>query len=157
MSERSLRDIHHGMIRRCHDPRRKDYPKYGGRGIKVCQEWRESFDTFRQWALTHGYKDGMTLDRICNNRGYGPDNCRWITGKQQGYNRKTNRYITIDGETHTLEEWARIKGIGPDTIKHREDRGWSIQDAILTPVGVRRERGAVDEESRQSASKNRKK
>lgn len=141
MPRDKLYDIWHGMVRRCHDSRRKDYSKYGGKGIKVCDAWRDDFDTFKQWALGHGYKDGLTLDRVCNNRGYGPDNCRWISGQQQGYNRKTNRYITIGEETHTLEEWARIKGIGPDVIKHRESRGWSIEDAILIPVGQKRQRG----------------
>ena len=61
-----LYDIWHGMIRRCHDPRRKDYPKYGGKGIKVCDEWRESYRNFEAWAMSHGYKEGMTLDRINN-------------------------------------------------------------------------------------------
>lgn len=138
MSERSLRDIWWGAYRRCHDPRRKDYPKYGGRGITMCAEWRESFDTFKVWALSHGYKDGMTLDRICNHRGYSPGNCRWITGRQQSYNRKTNRYITINGRTQTLEQWAAEKGIGPDVIKHREGRGWTIEEAILIPKGGKR-------------------
>ena len=138
MSDRSLRDIYYGMIRRCHDPRRKDYPKYGGRGIRVCDEWRSSFDVFEAWALSHGYKDGMTLDRICNNRGYSPGNCRWITKRQQSYNRKTNRLITLNGRTQTLEQWAAEMGIGPDVIKHREARGWSITEAILTPKGTKR-------------------
>ena len=113
-------------------------PKYGGRGITMCKEWRESFDAFKEWALAHGYQDGMTLDRVCNNRGYDPGNCRWITKRQQCYNRKTNRFITINGRTQTLEQWAAEMGIGPDVIKHREDRGWSIQEAILTPKGMKR-------------------
>ena len=83
MTRNSLRDIYHGMIRRCHDPRRKDYCKYGARGIKVCDEWRQSFEAFEAWALSHGYRDGLTLDRICNNRGYAPGNCRWVSGRQQ--------------------------------------------------------------------------
>lgn len=138
MARNKLYDQWHGMIRRCHDPRRKDFSKYGGRGIKVCDEWRESYDVFEQWSLSHGYRDGMTLDRICNNRGYSPGNCRWISKRQQSYNRKSNRYITIDGRTQTLEQWAAEMGMGPDVIKHREDRGWSIEEAILTPKGGKR-------------------
>lgn len=141
MSERSLYDIWWGAYRRCHDPRRKDYAKYGGRGITMCKEWRESFEVFEQWALSNGYRDGMTLDRVCNNRGYSPGNCRWITKRQQSYNRRTNRYITIDGRTQTLEQWAVEKGIGPDVIKHREERGWTIEEAILTPKNSRRKAG----------------
>lgn len=134
MSHNKLYDIWYGMVRRCHDPRRKDYPKYGGRGIKVCDEWKNDYAVFESWAIAHGYKDGMTLDRLCNNRGYSPNNCRWITNKQQSYNRKTNRYITIDGRTQTLEQWAKERGIGPDVIKHRESRGWPIEKAVMTPL-----------------------
>ena len=138
MGKSKLYDQWHGMIRRCHDPRRKDYPKYGGRGIKVCDEWRESFDAFEAWALAHGYKEGMTIDRICNNRGYSPGNCRLITGRQQCYNRKSNRYITINGKTQTLEQWAAEKNIGPDAILHRIDRGWTVEEAIQIPKGGKR-------------------
>ena len=138
MARNRLYDQWHGMVRRCHDPRRKDYPKYGGRGIKVCDEWRESYDAFEAWAFSHGYKEGLTLDRICNHRGYEPGNCRWISSRQQNYNRKTNRYITIGGRTRTLEQWAAERGLGPDVILHRIERGWSEEEAILIPNGVRR-------------------
>lgn len=128
-----LYDIWHGMIRRCHDPRRKDYPKYGGRGIKVCDEWRESYSVFEKWAIAHGYKEGMTLDRINNKHGYSPLNCRWLSTRNQSYNRKTNHYITVNGETRTIEQWSIKTGLSPDCIVHRLQRGWSEKDAVTIP------------------------
>lgn len=139
-----LYEIWHGMVRRCHDPKRKDYSKYGGRGIRVCEKWRGTamaqewnmtgFLEFEAWAIKNGYKPGLTLDRICNNRGYQPNNVRWISKKQQAYNRKTNRYITIKGKTKTLEQWGKEYNIGPDVILHRLERGWDMERAITQPV-----------------------
>ena len=138
MSSSSLYDIWYGAIRRCHDPRRKDYPKYGGRGITVCDEWRSSFETFKRWALAHGYKEGMTLDRINNKHGYSPLNCRWLSSRNQSYNRKTNHYLTVDGETKTLEQWSKETGLAPDCILHRKQRGWTDKEAVRTPSGGKR-------------------
>ena len=139
-----LYEIWHGAVRRCHDPKRKDYPKYGGHGIKVCEKWRGTampnewnmtgFLEFEAWAISHGYRPGLTLDRICNNRGYQPNNVRWISKKQQAYNRRTNRYLTVKGKTKTLEQWARTYSIGPDVILHRIERGWDPERAVTEPV-----------------------
>lgn len=135
---KALQNIYYGMVRRCHDPRRKDYYKYGGRGITVCDEWRESFTNFEEWALTHGFKKGMTLDRIANARGYNPNNCRWISKKAQGYNRKTNRYVSIGDKVKTLEEWCRLYNIGPDLVIHRVQRTkCTYAEAITKPVNRR--------------------
>ena len=133
-----LYDIWHGMIRRCHDPRRKDYPKYGGKGITVCEEWRQSFEEFSKWAYAHGYKDGMTLDRVNNKHGYSPMNCRWLSSRNQSYNRKSNHYLTVNGKTKTMEEWCNLTGLSPDCVLHRLQRGWSDYDAVMTPSGGRR-------------------
>ena len=133
-----LYDIWHGMIRRCHDPKRKDYAKYGGKGIKVCDEWRNSFENFKAWSMSHGYKEGMTLDRINNKHGYSPMNCRWLSARNQTYNRKTNHYLSVDGETKTLEQWSISSGLTPDCILHRIQRGWSAKDAVTIPSGGKR-------------------
>ena len=93
-----LHGVWHGMKQRCFDPRRKEYPNYGGRGITVCAEWRNSFEAFRNWALSSGYdpkaKYGeCTLDRIDVNAGYSPENCRWVDAKIQARNRRKSKGV----------------------------------------------------------------
>lgn len=115
-TRRGLYEIWKGMCRRCCDPKRKDFPHYGGRGIKVCDEWRgtavkdewnhDGFVAFEQWAISHGYRPGMTLDRVNNNVGYSPYNTRWISKKAQAYNRQTNVYYTYNGRTMTAKQWS---------------------------------------------------
>lgn len=143
-----LYDQWHGMCRRCHDPRRKDYKKYGGRGISVCAQWRGSNEKdefnndgylqFEKWARAHGYKEGMELDRINNKHGYRPENCRWISRRNNCYNRVTNHHIVIDGVSKTMTEWCEIYGITSDVVCHRLDRGWTEKEAITIKKGGRR-------------------
>jgi hypothetical protein len=143
-----LYEVWHGFIRRCHDPRRKDYAKYGGHGIRVCEEWRgtsdlrswsrEGYQEFEKWALSHGWKKGMTLDRVNNGAGYGPNNCRWVSKKGQAYNRRINVYITHEGKTKTLTQWAKDTGIPDYVICKRRKAGWSDAEALTIPVGGKR-------------------
>lgn len=92
---------------------------YFNRGIKVCEEWQKNFIPFREWALSHGYQNNLTLDRINVNGNYTPDNCRWITQVEQCNNKRTNRHIVFNNEEHTLAEWSRILGVSYATIKYR--------------------------------------
>lgn len=120
------------MLKRCDNVRCKDYPKYGGRGIKVCQEWYD-FETFYDWAISHGYKSHLTLDRVCNNRGYNPGNCRWVSRKAQANNRTTAMYYTVDGKTRSLAQWCREYDIPPHVVVHRMEDGWDVKRAITEP------------------------
>lgn len=108
----------HAMIDRCTNPNVKNYPYYGGRGIKVCDEWND-IEKFELWVEMSGYKDGMTLDRINPNGDYCPENCRWATRKQQANNRRNTVRLTFLGEEHTISEWADILGINRSTLNNR--------------------------------------
>lgn len=134
MSHDRLHHIWTGMKQRCADNGVKDYQNYGGRGITVCQEWRDSFEAFRDWSLANGYRDDLTIDRINVNGGYEPENCRWITMEQQQRNRTNSRFLTFNGETHTLAEWAEITGIRWGTIKARLNSGWTTERTLTEPV-----------------------
>ena len=124
-----------GMIQRCTNPNKDSYPFYGGRGIEVCDEWRGDFIAFRFWAITNGYADNLTLDRIDNDGNYEPSNCRWETHLNQCNNTRRNHLLTFQGETHTISEWARIVGMKADTLERRINaHGWSIERALTTSV-----------------------
>lgn len=128
-SDKRLRDIWHGIISRCEHSGVRNYARYGARGIKVCAEWRD-YDTFARWALSHGYAEGLTIDRRDNSKGYSPDNCRWATPAEQANNRTTNRYITCDGVTMTHSQWARVIGVSPSAISAAIRRGIDPEEYI---------------------------
>lgn len=119
-----------GIKTRCFDEKDKSYRNYGGRGITMCNEWSSDFSKFMKWALESGYQDELTCDRIDNNRGYFPENCRWITRAQQQRNKRTNRILTFNGESHIVSEWAEITGIPKDRILHRLKDGWTIEKTL---------------------------
>ena len=124
-----------GMKNRCYNAHSKNaYKKYGNRGITVCDEWRNSYTAFRDWAYQNGYRDDLTIDRIDNNGAYEPQNCRWVSTKKQNNNRRNNHYITFNGETKTMAEWTEIAGFGRSVIEHRLSRGWSVESALQTPM-----------------------
>lgn len=131
--------IHRGIKRRCSSPGEKAYRNYGGRGIKLCDEWL-SFANFKEWAYSNGYKEGLWIERIDNEKGYSPDNCRWATPKEQGNNKRTNVLITIVGVTKTASEWADYSGIKVATIYRRLELGWQGKD-IIKPIDKSRSHG----------------
>jgi hypothetical protein len=108
------------MTQRCTNPNDKAYPKYGGRGITVCDRWR----TFSNFLGDMGLKpEGKSLDRRDNNGPYSPDNCRWATPLEQGANTRQNRWLTVQGTTHHLTGWARLAGVCPSTINKWVKKG----------------------------------
>ena len=130
-----LYHIWQGMKRRTMTKTNPRYKDYGGRGITVCPEWRDSFEAFRDWSMANGYQEDLTLDRIDNDGNYDPSNCRWATPKEQGNNTRRNRKIEYNGEVHTLTEWAKIKGMSITTLSARINaRGWTIDRALTESV-----------------------
>lgn len=128
--------IWQGMIQRTTNPNNNEYKDYGGRGIDICKEWRNSFETFEKWANENGYADNLTIDRKDNEKGYSPDNCRWITQREQNRNKRSNHYLTYKGETKTLTEWAEEMGISKEVLRHRIVKmGWTAEKALTTKIG----------------------
>lgn len=127
--------IWRAMIRRCHDEGDPSYHRYGGRGIVVCDRWRESFGSFMEDVGARP-DPKLTLDRIDNDGNYEPENVRWATRRQQNLNRKGGgRTLTIGGETKPLVEWADEAGISRQLLRKRIDKmGWSPERAVSTPV-----------------------
>ena len=125
-----LYSIIKSMKNRCYNNKHEAYSRYGGRGIKVCDEWLQDFMNFYNWAINNGYHDNLTIDRIDNNKGYSPDNCRFVDRKTQQQNRRTNKFYTINGETHCLKEWCDLLGLNYQKVYKRIRRKWSIIKAL---------------------------
>lgn len=120
----------HHMKNRCHNPDVDGYNNYGGRGIKVCEEWQD-FVPFKEWALANGYDDTLTLDRIDVNGNYEPSNCRWVSIKVQANNKRNNHLVTYKGMTKTISQWAEEYGIKYGTLLARLTRyNWDVASAI---------------------------
>lgn len=111
------------MNERCYDPKAINYRLYGERGISVCEEWRKSFKSFRTWAINNGHELGLQIDRIDNNGNYCPENCRFVTNKENSKNKRNNRHCWLDGEKIIFSEAAERLGVSCETI-----RAWSKQD-----------------------------
>lgn len=134
-----LYDVWAGMKQRCCNPKQKDYPNYGGRGITVCEEWQASFESFAVWAFAHGYQDGLQIDRIDNDGNYEPTNCHFVTCSENSRNRRSNLIITAFGTTKCLAAWAE----DPRCIVTRHcltfrihKLGWEVECALTTPARV---------------------
>lgn len=113
-----LYNIWLGVRTRCYNKKNAMYKHYGGRGIKMCEEWND-YIVFKSWAMKSGYSENLSLDRIDVNGNYEPDNCRWATQKEQMRNTRKNHFITFRGETKTMVEWSEITGIKYHTLKNR--------------------------------------
>lgn len=118
------------MKQRCNNPKHNAYKNYGGRGIKVCNEWENDFASFEEWSNSNGYEEWLTIERIDVNKGYCPSNCKWIDKNEQSKNTRRNRRITVNGITLTITEWERRNGLSQGTIYHRLKNGWNEEDAV---------------------------
>ncbi len=138
-SKSKLFFIWDGMIRRCHNPKHKSFPGYGGRGIAVCESWRQSFSVFKAWSIAAGYTEGLSIDRIDNDGGYQPSNCRWADVETQQNNKSTNIVLSAFGECKTVAQWARDSRcrVQRCTLLVRHHLGWPDEFAISKPAGAR--------------------
>lgn len=130
-----LRAVWRQMKRRCTSPKDDKYTSYGARGIRVCDEWQD-FQVFYDWAVTAGYRPGLSIDRIDNDGPYAPENCRWADRATQSSNTRTNRRITAFGETKTMAEWARDPRCAVDYAAlylRIVRRGWDSERALTAP------------------------
>jgi len=118
---------------RCYNIKDKRYKDYGGRGITVCDEWRNSFEQFAK-DMGEPPTKKHSIDRIDNNKGYSKENCRWATPKQQANNTRLTTFITYKNETKSLSEWTKISKLRKGTIITRLRRGWTIEKALFTKI-----------------------
>ena len=117
-SNERIGSIFNGIKDRCYNKNNKSYKWYGEKGVKVCKEWIDNPKLFENWALSNGYKDDLTIDRIDENKDYCPENCRWITNINNAKYKSTTSLIEVDGETHTGKDWAKILGFGINLINN---------------------------------------
>ena len=132
---------------RCYNSNTTNYKRYGGRGITMCDEWKDNFQTFYDWAMSHGYSDDLTIDRIDNNGNYEPSNCRWVDMKKQTRNNSRNHIVKLNGIERPLIEWTEIYKINYKTVRDRLKRGWNYEKALTEPVETkfRRKVGGMED------------
>lgn len=123
-----------GIIQRCYNPYAKNYRNYGGRGIRMLEEWRRDFSAFEEFCLANGWKPGLQVDRIDNDDGYYPGNIRFVTSADNLWNKRSNNLITYKGETRCLTDWSKILGIADSTLQRRLSSGWRVEDAFTKPI-----------------------
>ena len=134
LSTSNLYGVWYNMKQRCYDETNMQYKNYGARGIKVCDEWRNSVESFYDWAINNGYEENLTIDRINVNGNYEPTNCRWTTVKEQCNNKTNNHLITYHGETMNLMKWSEKLGVNYYTLRSRINiLKWDVERAFETP------------------------
>lgn len=139
LSNTRIYEIYQGMMKRCYNPKTEMYYNYGGRGIYVCDEWKDQenyngLKAFVKWSYENGYTDELSIDRKDNNGPYSPENCRWTTMTVQANNKRDSVYLTASGETYTLAQWEAASGTNQDTIRSRLNNGCSPEKCIYTPT-----------------------
>lgn len=133
LSYTRLCSIWRAMKGRCYNTNSQAYPNYGGRGITVCDEWKNDLEAFYAWAIANGYDEHLSIDRIDVNGNYEPSNCRWADKNTQANNTRNNRVLECDGKQQTIAQWSKETGIKAHTIRRRLELGWTIEKALKTP------------------------
>ena len=161
LTNHTLYWIRRAMMVRCYNPKHREYDNYGGRGIEVCNEWRnkkDGFINFYNWAMDNGYRKGLTLDRIDVNGNYSPENCRWADAEIQHSNKRTNRYVSLVLDftpigkekiiyTYTITQWSRITGIPVRSLLRRIiEYKWPVEKALTTDGKVTKPMIIIPEE-----------
>ena len=127
-----------GIKSRCFDQNSHNYHNYGGRGITMCDEWKNDYNTFKKWALHNGYNESRgrdcSIDRIDTNGNYEPSNCRWATAKEQANNTRRNTIVEYDGKRMSLSQWADYLKMDYSSFMSRWVRGWTMEKNVNTPV-----------------------
>lgn len=126
-----LYKIYYGMLGRCYSEGNSAYNNYGGRGIQVCSEWKNSFTSFWEWSINNGYSAKLSIDRKDNEAEYSPDNCRWVSDYEQSRNKRSSVFLTLNNKTLPIEIWAKDLNLKLSTLYTRKFRGWSDHE-ILT-------------------------
>lgn len=133
-NDKHLYAVWNGIKQRCRNSNSKSFPNYGGRGIDICNEWANNYETFYYWAMQAGYKRGLEIDRIDNEDNYEPKNCRWVDREVQANNKRNNTLYTINGITKTLPQWCRKYNQDYFMVRQRICKlGWSVENALKTP------------------------
>lgn len=130
MTHTKIYDVWYAMKQRCYYTKNINYKNYGGRGITVCDEWRDDFKAFYDWSMDNGYQDDLTIDRIDVNGNYTPENCRWVDIETQANNKRNNVYFTYNNETKTIKQWSRILNISYKTVTTRMYRGYPLAECL---------------------------
>ncbi len=133
MTKTKLYSIWHGMKRRC-DPKGKDHEVYRKKKIRVCRQWEDSFEKFRDWALANGYEDGLTIDRMDSSKKYAPFNCRWITAEENSRRHSNAHFYLVNGKSLTIPQISKKYNITERILYSRLHQGMSINEAIETPL-----------------------
>lgn len=132
-TSKRLKKVLTHMKKRCYDPNDRRYDDWGGRGIRICDEWINNPESFVRWSIENGYREGLTIDRIDNNGNYCPENCRWVTISENNQNRRSSRYFTYMGKTQNLQQWCDEYNMSRSIVDRRLQLGWDFEKALLTP------------------------
>jgi len=130
---RNLYNRWYKIIDRCYNRENISFNNYGGRGIKVCDAWRNSFESFYNWSLENGYNPNLTIDRINNDGNYNPENCRWVDLYVQANNKRNNVFIEYNNKKYTFKEAGKILNMDENSVRSRKKRGWSDEKIMTTP------------------------